>query len=147
MGLLNKEKVVFLVALTIAVYLLATAFSGEDALEPVPGELPSPDSGEIMTTPIPTPKPKFLEHSFEEYWGTYDENKIVHVWRPPKVEVKLTPEIIPLPEPGLVPLHALVPSGPHAPLPARRSLIWQVRPPVAVEQETPESGDDGTNGE
>lgn len=139
--MLNKEKLVFLVALTIAAYILVTAFSGQGRLRTVPDELPGPDE-ERVVPPMTVPKLKFLEHSFEGYWETVDENIVRNPWARPRDEVKCTVGDFRLLEPRMAPMHALVPPPSYAPPQARRAPIWQVKPPAAVDEALKAPGPD-----
>lgn len=146
MGLVNKERITFLVALVIGLYSLATGFSGESvsgAVQKIP-----PPGGEDSVPNINVVKVSFLNEPFDHFWGPEEESRARDPWIPSKETSKPKVEEFPMPEPQLKPFTVIVPPPPNAPLQSKRPVIRQSRAPVSVEGSEPENGTDenGTGG-
>ncbi len=149
MGYLNKEKVVILVAVVIALYGLTTAFSGEGVSGTVP-DIPLETEG--VVPPMPAAKVTFLEKTFDFYWGTGMPDPVRNPWTPPEQTSKPTEDVFPLEEPNLRAVAKVVPVPPFAPRQSLRPVLRQLKPPASIEEAQPgegtqEGADEGTEGD
>ena len=134
MGPLNKERIACLVAVVIALYGLATAFSGQGLSGSVP-EVPAP-RGEIEVPPMNMAKVEFLVESFDVLWAGDARNP----WIPPKETSRPTARTFPMQEPQLGTFSTVVPAPPFAPRERKRPVIRQFRRPASIEGISPDPG-------
>jgi len=138
MGALNKERIVFIVTIIIAIYGLSTAFSGHISLGSVP-DVPPP-GGERNVPTINIVKADFIEGDFNSYWGKYGFNDSRDPWVPSKKTSRPTAKNFPMREPSLSSSSKVVPPTPFSPLLRARRMIRQFKSPLSIEQEQTEDG-------
>ena len=134
---LNKERAAFLAAIAIAAYGLAGAFPGTGGARPVPD---IPPMGRAEIPPMTAIRTKFLENSFDYYWGEEKLDVVRDPWVAQKTTAAPTPEDFPMAQPELAQMPKVVPAPPFSPAETVMPVIWQYRPPVNIEQAQPQEG-------
>lgn len=129
---LNKEKVVFLIAAALCAYGIVDSVTRVYTVQEMP-ELP-PVSSSPEPVPVTMPRPLFVADDFATLWGSEKESALRDPFLKPEEILRFGAPTVPLAFPPPPPLMHLAPALSESPDPTLARPAFYENPPKAVKE-------------